>query len=235
MLYFVAGRFIPAQWAALLAVTFATYATSQIVDRGWRIGFFVNPFREFPLGVAFAVLLIGSCDLVLMLIAHTRHTRNDGFPWLELATIYIPAAFHEELAFRGYLFQKLRAWNRIAGFAFSSLLFAMLHLFNNAITVLAVVNIALAGILLALAYERYERLWFPIGIHLTWNILSGPILGYPVSGFVSQTTVLSTTAARGPGWITGGAFGIEGSVVITIAEIIGIVSLQFVRHQTEPE
>jgi membrane protease YdiL (CAAX protease family) len=176
------------------------------------------------------VLLIGSCDLVLMLVAHVRHARNDGFPWLELATIYIPAAFHEELAFRGYLFQKLRAWNRLAGFAFSSLLFAMLHLGNHAITVLSVVNIALAGVLLALAYERYERLWFPIGIHLTWNILSGPILGYPVSGFVSQTTVLSTTVAGGPDWITGGAFGIEGSVVITILEIAGIVSLAAMQN-----
>ena len=224
---------MPTQWAALLAVAFATYATTQLIDPGWRIGFFVNPLREFPLGVAFAVVLIGSCDLVLMLVAHARHARNDGFPWFELATVFIPAAFHEELAFRGYLFQKLRAWNRIVGFAYSSLLFAMLHLGNHAITALAIANVALAGILLALAYERYERLWFPIGIHLTWNLLSGPILGYPVSGFVSQTTVLSTTAARGPDWITGGAFGIEGSVVITIAEIIGIVSLQFAPRKTE--
>jgi len=214
------------QWAALLSVTFATLVCIRILDPGWRIGFFVNPLREFPLGVAFAILLIGSCDLVLMLVAHVRHTRNDGLPWLELATVFLPAAFHEELAFRGYLFQKLRAWNRIAGFAFSSLLFAMLHLRNHAITIVAIANIALAGILLALAYERYERLWFPIGIHLTWNLLSGPILGYPVSGFVSHSTLLTTTLGRGPSWITGGAFGIEGSVVITIAEIVGIFALQ---------
>ena len=43
-----------------------------------------------------------------------------GFPWIELASVYLPAVFHEELAFRGYLFQKLRSVNRIAGFAFFS-------------------------------------------------------------------------------------------------------------------
>ena len=46
---------------------------------------------------------------------------------------------------------------------------------------MAILNLILAGILLALAYERFERLWFPIGIHFLWNILSGPILGYGVN------------------------------------------------------
>ena len=159
-----------------------------------------------------------------MLVAHARHARNGGFPWLELVSVYLPAVFHEELAFRGYLFQKFRSVNRIAGFTFSALLFAALHLGNNAITPLAVLNIALAGLLLALAYERYERLWFPIGIHLAWNILSGPLLGYPVSGYVSRTTVFATTL-RGAGWMTGGAFGIEGSAFIAIVEVAAIAWL----------
>ena len=53
-------------------------------------------------------------------------------------------------------------------------------------------NLILAGVLLALAYERYERLWFPIGIHIAWNVASGPILGYDVSGYVPSQTVLRT-------------------------------------------
>lgn len=208
----------------------ATLAANQILDAGrWRIGFFVPPARaarELVLGIGLAALLIGACDLALMLAAHLRHTRNEGLPWLELFTVFIPAAFHEELAFRGYLFQKLRRWNRAVAFAFSAFVFAALHFANNSITALALMNIALAGVLLALAYERYERLWFPIGIHLTWNILSGPILGYPVSGYVSHTTVLATTA-RGADWITGGPFGIEGSVFIAAAEIAAIAWLGY--------
>jgi len=210
---------------ALIAVVAATLVTIRVLEpEGWPIGFFVPPARaarELLLGIGFAVLLIGTCDVLLMFVAHVRHFRHGGLPWLELALVFMPAAFHEELAFRGYLFQKLRSWNRGAAFAFSSLLFALLHLGNSSVTALAVVNIALAGILLALAWERYERLWFPIGIHLAWNILSGPVLGYPVSGYAPQSTLFETTE-RGAAWITGGSFGIEGSVFIAVVEIAAI-------------
>jgi len=218
------------QWKALVAVIAATFVTTTILDPdGWPIGILVPPARaarELLLGIGFAILLIGTCDLLLMLFAHVEHTRRGGLPWLELAFVFVPAAFHEELAFRGYLFQKLRSWNRGVAFAFSAFVFGLLHIGNTSITALAMANIALAGILLALAYERYERLWFPIGIHLAWNILSGPVLGYPVSGYVSKSTVLATTA-RGAVWITGGSFGIEGSVFIAAVEIAAIAWLGY--------
>ena len=58
------------------------------------------------------------------------------------------------------------------------------------------------GVMLALAYLVYERLWFPIGLHLAWNIFSGPILGYDISGYIPAESVL---ALRGNGrsWLTG--------------------------------
>ena len=215
------------QWLALIDAATATFVATRILEPdGWSIGLFVPPARaarELLLGIGFAIVIIGICDVLLML-AGVRHSYRGAFPWLELAMVFVPAVFHEEIVFRGYLFQKLRSMSRIAAFAFSALFFAVLHMRNHGITALAVVNIALAGILLALAYERYERLWFPIGIHLVWNILSGPILGYPVSGYVSRTTLLATTV-RGPAWITGGSFGMEGSVFIAVVEIAAIVWL----------
>jgi membrane protease YdiL (CAAX protease family) len=215
---------------ALVAVSGATLVTIRIIEpAGWPVGLFVAPslaLLEVLFGVVFATLLIGTCDVVLMLAVHARHVPAGGLPWRELAAVFVPAAFHEELAFRGYLFQKLRSWNRGAGFAFSTFVFALLHLGNDSVTPLALTNIALAGVLLALAYERYERLWFPIGIHLAWNILSGPILGYPVSGYVPQTTLFTTTA-RGAAWITGGSFGIEGSALMAIVEIAAIAWLGY--------
>ena len=88
--------------------------------------------------------------------------------------------------------------------------------------------------LLALSYERYARLWFPIGIHLAWNILSGPILGYPVSGFVAAESVLRT-AISGPLWLAGGNFGIEGSVWMGVAEVGGIVWLMNAERRMQNE
>lgn len=193
----------------------------------WPLGFFVPArlaVREGLLGCGAALLLIGAADGLVMLTTRLRHVAGNGFPWIELIVVYLPAVFHEELLFRGYPFQKIWREHRVVAVLFSSLVFAALHAGNNAFSILAMANLFFAGILLALAYARYERLWFPIGIHLGWNLLSGPILGYNVSGYVSSGSVLRTTG-RGSPWLTGGLFGIEGSVWIVVVELAGIALL----------
>ncbi|HEX3109125.1 MAG TPA: CPBP family intramembrane glutamic endopeptidase, partial [Thermoanaerobaculia bacterium] len=142
----------------------------------------------------------------------------------ELWVVFIPAAVQEELVFRGYVFQRVRAWNRGVAIAGSSLVFGLLHAGNSGITPVAVTSIVVAGVMLALAYERYERLWFPIGLHLAWNVLSGPILGYDVSGYIPSHEVFRTTG-RGNVLVTGGTFGIEGSVVSVVIEAFAVALL----------
>lgn len=216
------------QWIALLGVSVATFATIAIIERDiWDLGIFAPPHfatREFLFGCGAAVLLIGAADGLVMLTTRLRHVAGNGFPWIELAAVYLPAVFHEELLFRGYPFQKIWRQHRFAAVLLSSLVFAALHAGNNAFSLLAMANLFFAGILLALAYARYERLWFPIGIHLGWNLLSGPILGYNVSGYESSESVLRTVG-RGSPWLTGGLFGIEGSVWIVVVELAGIALL----------
>ncbi|HXA20355.1 MAG TPA: type II CAAX endopeptidase family protein [Thermoanaerobaculia bacterium] len=232
--FFVAGYLTAAagayfgQWVSLLSVCAATIGTIGILEHGlWPLGFFVRPalaVREMLFGCSAAVLLIGAADGLVMLTSRLRHVAGNGFPWLELVAVFLPAVFHEELLFRGYPFQKIWRTHRLGAVLFSSVVFAALHSGNNAVSLLAMTNLFLAGILLALAYARYERLWFPIGIHLGWNLLSGPILGYNVSGYASSATVLRTIG-RGSPWLTGGMFGIEGSVWIVVVELAGIALL----------
>jgi membrane protease YdiL (CAAX protease family) len=215
------------QWSALAAAVTATLGTVRAIDQGWSIGFLVAPplaLRELLGGTLFAVALIGSADLLIVATGGLRHRLGNGFPWLELLVVFIPAAIHEEVLFRGYVFQSLRRVHRGAAIVVSSSIFALLHAGNNHFTLLALGNLVVAGVLLALAYERYERLWFPIGLHLMWNLFSGPILGYEVSGYASQRTVLRTYG-RGPEWLTGGLFGIEGSLWALVVEGAGIAWL----------
>ena len=223
----VAMRFnyADSQWFVLAGAVIATLLCIFIFDRGrWPLGFSGPPFaavREVLYGCVFAALLIGFADLVVELTAHVRHTRGNGFPWSELLAVYIPAAVHEELLFRGYPYQKMRRWSRPVAIIVLSLLFAVAHMGNRGVTAIAFANLVIAGVLLALAYELYQRLWFPIGLHLAWNLVSGPIIGYPVSGFVSNPTVLVTQVSGHPA-LTGGAFGLEGSIGVTIAELLAI-------------
>jgi membrane protease YdiL (CAAX protease family) len=213
------------QWLALASAVVATALCILIFDRGkWPLGFSGPPLaamRELLYGGVLAAMLIGLADLIVFATATLRHTRGAGFPWGELAAVYIPAAVHEELLFRGYAYQKMRRWSRPAAISVLSLLFAVAHIGNNGVTPIAFANLVIAGVLLALAYELYQRLWFAIGLHLAWNLVSGPILGYPVSGFVSQPTVL-VTHVSGPASLTGGLFGLEGSIAVTIAELLAI-------------
>ncbi len=217
------------QAAALFAAIVATAFTVRVAEGGrWRVGLLVPPkiaATDFLLGVAFASALVLIADALVLASSSLRHVRGAGLPGLELVAVFIPAAVHEEIAFRGYVFQKLRAWNRGAAIGMTSALFGALHYNNRGITAIAMLNLFLAGVLLALAYERFERLWFPIGIHLAWNLLSGPILGYGVSGYVARAT-LFRTAGSGPAWITGGLFGIEGSVWMAAVEAGGIFLLR---------
>lgn len=213
------------QWALLVSVSIATVISIGVWDRGhWPLGFSGPPIaalRELLFGAACAALIILFADGLIALFAQLRHTRGNGIPWRELLVVYTPAAVHEELLFRGYAYQKIRGRSRVAAIAALSILFAAAHLGNSGISPLAAVNLVIAGVLLALAYELYERLWFPIGLHLAWNVVSGPLIGYPVSGFVSNPT-LFVTHVSGPAAITGGAFGIEGSIAVTVAELLAI-------------
>ena len=223
------------QWDGLIAVVMASAATILISEKGrWRIGLAAPPLtaiRELLLGAAFAVVLVGVGDILIMASTNLRHAAGSGFPRLELLLVYLPAVFHEELLFRGYPYQKVRSFNRSGAIIFTASVFASAHGRNAGASLLAVVNLVLAGVMLALAYEVYQRLWLPIGIHLVWNLLSGPILGYDVSGYVPGRSVL-TVGGGGPDWLTGGRFGIEGSAWMVIVEVGGIVLLAASRRRT---
>ena len=222
------SRFPYVNWSGLIAVSVATAVTVAVAEKGrWPLGLFVSPrlaLSELLIGGIFGATLIGFCALLVTLSTEVWHAPGRGFPWIELFAVFIPAAVHEELLFRGYVFQKLHRWNRHAALLLIALVFSALHAGNVAVTSLGLLNIFLGGLLLGLAYERFQRLWFPIGLHLAWNVVSGPILGHEVSGYDSLMT-LFIERGGGPSWLTGGNFGIEGSVWMTVVEGVGIVVL----------
>lgn len=53
-----------------------------------------------------------------------------------------------------------------------------------------------------------------------WNFIQGPILGVSVSGSSDKSVFLRSTPIEGKEWLTGGSFGIEGSVISVLAHLI---------------
>jgi len=131
-------------------------------------------------------------------------------------------AINEELGFRGYMLQKLSGrYSFWFAALVSSVLFGTIHLLNFApgTSVLAIVNITLAGFLFALAYRQTKALWLPIGIHWGWNYLQGYIIAFP--GYVTPapfTGLLKVSYPSASVW-NGGSFGPEGGLWATLVLI----------------
>ena len=105
----------------------------------------------------------------------------------------------------------------------SALGFAIFHFSGPGINALAFANLFLAGILLGINYIYTRNLWFSIFLHISWNFFQGPLLGSHVSG-LSMPTLLQTEM-KGDWLITGGEFGLEGSVLNTALTFITILVL----------
>jgi len=130
---------------------------------------------------------------------------------------------HEETVFRGYVFRNLllraRPW---AAVITGAALFAAFHAANPAFTAAGAVNIGMAGVLLSVLTLRRGSLTWAIGFHWLWNLHQGVILSLPVSGV--EIAGFIGVPAGGPDWLTGGAFGAEGSLVTTVILAAAAVS-----------
>lgn len=150
----------------------------------------------------------------------------------------------EEIIFRGYPLQAVA--ERAGGTAailVTSVLFAAAHFLNpglgeallDGVTVaeiLPLLNLGLAGVILGLAYWRTYSLWFATGVHVGWNWVMGFLADLPVSGLDPGTpgfAIFDTpgweAVVRGGRLWTGGAFGPEGGLAVTLASLAGIAWL----------
>lgn len=212
-------------WIALAAVVAATLAGRAVARDRNPLGLALpRAPLDLLFGIAVAVFVVGGTHAVLLFLEDVGMREGSGFPLTEVVLLHVPVVLHEELLFRGWPFQHLLRWNRAAAVLISSVLFAALHLGNAAISILPLVNLFIGGVLLAYAYLFFRRLWAPIGVHFAWNLLAGPLLGYEVSGH-SPAESVAVTMDLGSKLMTGGDFGIEGSVVITLLQIVALAAL----------
>lgn len=149
------------------------------------------------------------------------------------------AALAEELLFRGYVFQAVaERGGGVLAVGLTALLFGLAHGRNpgaGAVEVpgvglpLPLVNITLAGVLLGLAYWRTYSLWFATGVHLGWNWMMGVGSDLTVSGLEPGTPGLGffdtpgyDASVVGPELWTGGSFGPEGGLAVTVVTLAAV-------------
>ncbi len=139
------------------------------------------------------------------------------------------AAVTEELWTRAVVFRLVwRVSGRLPAYAVSALLFAALHLANPGATAVSAATVAAAGLMFCGLYAVTGRLWVPIGVHAAWNFAQGSLFDATVSGGDLGGSLLVSAPAEGArGWLTGGGFGPEASVVALV--LIGWVAAVAIR------
>lgn len=192
------------------------WSTAREGGRGFMAGLL--------LGAAPAVVALGVGALISP--AGWRLDGGSLGEWLGVAaltgSILLPAALAEEVIFRGVPLVLLAA--AIGGWVAGPLLaalFALAHLANPGVTLLALGNIVLAGVFLTACFYLPGGLWTATGAHLGWN-LSLAALAAPVSGLPLAMPMLDYIPG-GPAWLTGGGFGPEGGLVATVVLLTATV------------
>jgi membrane protease YdiL (CAAX protease family) len=153
-----------------------------------------------------------------------------------LVPTFIVMAFFEEIVCRGYLLQNMIDLDRPGcGVLFSSVVFWLLHSFNPSAwsSPLIPLNLFGAGVTLALAYRVAGNIWFPTALHFGWNFGQGVVFEMPVSGIRTDGIIDVELTGNAPEWFSGGAFGLEASVVVTVIELgLSVIFLALLRRRS---
>jgi uncharacterized protein len=179
-------------------------------------------------GVLAGCAVAGIALLLSVLAGDARWVPDAGTPpqyagsALKTLLVLAPSALGEELVFRGLPLVLLAAVSgRGTAVVAVAIAFALAHIANPNVTALGLGTIALAGILLGLAFYAPGGIWTATGVHLGWNALLA-CLDTPVSGVPFRIPLLDYRPG-GPAWLTGGGFGPEGGLAATVALTLGIV------------
>lgn len=211
--------------ALLLAVLTSVAVLLRMEQRGFsELGLSVKG-RAADIGYGMLMALsIYAIGFGLCLVTGEVEVAGVHFSLLSLIAswgFYLLVALAEEIMARGYLLGMMLRHNvnRFLALFISSLLFSLLHMFNPNFGLLPMINLVLAGSLLGASFLYTRNLWFPISLHLFWNWLQGPVLGYQVSGN-EREGILALHLPQETVW-NGGSFGFEGSLICTVLMILG--------------
>lgn len=184
--------------------------------------------RDYLVGV---VLGVGMFAAVVGIACLFGTMQNNGaiqkISWGMIAVYlcgWLLQGFSEEILCRGFLLSSFgvhqKPWSAVIG---SSIVFAVLHLGNDNISGLAIINLTLFGIFAGILYLRTDSIWMVAALHSLWNFAQGNLFGIEVSGMQIPVNILQFQADANGKWINGGAFGVEGGLATTIVFAIGII------------
>jgi len=224
----IISQFVSLLTTFILAAIFRKYIDRKsIVSMGYVIkGRFLDIINGFLVG-----FLLISLGFIILIITNNLEVESITYNFKIIVysfIFFLFAAMVEEIVFRGYILNNLLSSmkNKYLALLISALLFALIHGLNPNLSLLSMINLIIAGIALGISYIYTQNLWFPICLHVSWNYFQGPVYGFEVSGMNAASIIKQNIT--GNDIITGGDFGFEGSIILTILLVIMIYSTNFI-------
>lgn len=190
--------------------------------------------REFLAGASISALWISALVGVLALAGCYRVVETQGALVLfNSLFLFGLGSFAQELIFSLVAFRLLEEWlGTWRALLLTSLIFAGAHAFNPGTSALSMLDLLAGGASYLAAFIYSRRMWLVWGLHFSWNFFQAGVFGMPNSGLVFKG--LLKPAISGPAWLTGGAFGIEASVLtltysVCLAVLLLILSVKLVQ------
>ena len=227
---------LPIEFTNAFCVFLAMVVVGRIGKRS--LGDFGLPLRQafgllFWEGAAWGFLMLSAVVFVLqarghMQITATTMTHHDVLKYAVLwGAVFLCVGMYEETFFRGFfLFAISRRLTFWPAALILSVAFAAAHLGNPGENPFGIVQVFVVGMLYCLVVRRTGSLWFAIGNHMAWDWAQTYFYGTPDSGLVGVGHYLNS-AVQGPGWLTGGSAGPEGSVLAFLVLLLAAALVHF--------
>lgn len=197
------------------------------------IGLYRNEwFKNYMKGVIFGFLQFSTLTAILLITGNARINPEPdmivGLAAISSVLIIMPGwivqGATEEILVRGWLLNTVSAkYNAAVGILVSSSFFSLMHIFNDGVSVLAMTNLILDGMLFSLYVFRTGNIWGACGAHFAWNWVQGNIFGLGVSGSYYGDGTLIQLSLSGNELLTGGYYGPEGGIVFTFVTVLFIL------------
>lgn len=240
----VAGMDVPllvSSFLQFISFILAVWLYISVVEkRSFKsLGFFgLSKFKKYIGGFLIGISLLTASFVIVTLMAKTNVEVTFRFGVSSVVSIitvlifFIIQGASEEIVFRGWLMQSIgvRHWPWL-GITLSTLFFAILHAANPNFNLIAGMNILLVGLLLAMLALYDGNLWGVCGFHTAWNFTMNSVYGINVSGTKLVGDTLLKTTFEGSPLITGGDFGLEGSLIVTALIVALTVVLLFIKRK----
>lgn len=190
-----------------------------VSEQGWPLRQGRAHEAGIGLAIGWGVALV--CVMVMALaggIAIVIFTRPSAWGWLLAdAAFFALLALGEEIAFRGYAFQRfVQAVGPLgAALAFAAYYAVVQSMLPGSSRASVAVSM-IFSLVLAAAYLRTRALWLSWGLNFGWKAGRALLFGLAVMGMSDHSPVIQGNP-MGPFWVTGGGFGLDGSWLAFLA------------------